>query len=82
MVVAIGGSASVGKTSATAALSQALGLDLVVHVDDLSRRLQDPGGGQIARPPGPGFRRLRAQAILGGDHEDKDDGVGARAVGA
>lgn len=36
MIVAIGGSASVGKTSVAAELAGTLGLDAIVHVDDIA----------------------------------------------
>lgn len=42
-VLAIGGSASVGKTTCAGTLATKLGAARVVHVDDLSRELQDAG---------------------------------------
>lgn len=42
-VVAIGGSASVGKTLAAAAVAHRLGIERVVHVDDLSEEIQRAG---------------------------------------
>jgi hypothetical protein len=42
-VVAVGGSASVGKTTCAAAVAERLGVDTVVHVDDLSKRIQASG---------------------------------------
>jgi hypothetical protein len=44
LVVALGGSASAGKTTCAAELSRLLGLREVVHVDNLSRRLQRDTG--------------------------------------
>jgi hypothetical protein len=42
-VVAIGGSASVGKTSCAGRVAELMGLNGVVHVDDLSSRVQTNG---------------------------------------
>lgn len=42
-LIALGGSASVGKTTCARELVRRLGLEEVVHVDDLSRRLQRVG---------------------------------------
>jgi hypothetical protein len=42
-VVAIGGSASVGKTTCAERVAELLGVSEVIHVDDLSKRIQDNG---------------------------------------
>jgi hypothetical protein len=43
VTVAIGGSASTGKTTAASKVAELLQLDGIVHVDDLSRRMQMTG---------------------------------------
>jgi hypothetical protein len=43
VIVAIGGSASVGKTTAASKVAELLGLSEIVQVDDLSRQVQAKG---------------------------------------